>query len=202
MNELKNALTTYAYYLIHPFRTHADPEFSHLSIYESLGISWIFAVLNGLFRIVMVFGLAALVVNDQRVSSQILELFYEGDRLSGFYFVILMTILDVIFFPLINLFMIQFWEFIFKIYANLNKTDGDIDLKAKNTLAVALSPSLLLIIPIFGDMARSLARLVHLYAGLRGQFGFSRGLTVCVLLTPPLIFMMFSTVILTLAIAI
>lgn len=206
-------LQTYFFYLIHPFRTHRilrergdlvaarDEEFPllSLSVYESLGASWVFIVISGMLKIIIINGLIYLFMGVMDPATGFLTHFYDGDRFIGFYFVILTTILDVIFFPLITLFVIQFWEFVLRAYANLAGVEGDIEEKSKAILSVALSSHILQVAPIVGDMAQKFAHFIQMYAGIREQLGFSRSLTFCVLLTPVLIILFFVSLIVMLA---
>jgi len=187
----KDALTTYIHYLIHPFKSH-DALKSHnrsflpfdLSLYESLGLSWFFILLSSFFRLIMISFLISIFVEVMDPATDLLEQFYTGDRYLGFYFVILSTLLDVVFFPLISLVMIQFWDMIIKFFAYLHGDEDDVDEKSKNILSVALSSNVLMVIPIIGAPASSIARLVQMYAGLRVQFNFSSVATILILLTP------------------
>ena len=70
---------------------------------------------------------------------------------------------------------------------------GDIDKKAKTILSVSLSSHILLVVPVFGEMAQKAAHFVQMYAGIREQMNFSRSLTFCVLLTPVLFFLFLAT---------
>lgn len=191
-----DALRSYFFYLAHPFKTHRilsegenEEGIKQLGIYESLGVSWIFIVISGMLRILMVNALIAMFLSVMDPASDLLTRFYDGDRFTGFYFLVLSTILDVIFFPLITLFVIQFWEFVIKSFANLAGVEGDIEAKTKAVVSVSLSSHILVIAPIIGDLAQKIANFTQMYAGLRERLGFSRSLSVCVLMTPVLIFM-------------
>ena len=194
-------LKSYFFYLIHPFKIHrilksasGEEGIISLSVYESLGTSWIFIVISGMLRIVLINALIVLFMGVMDPASDFVDQFYDGDRFTGFYFLILSTILDVIFFPLITLFVIQFWEFTLKVFAGLAGVEGDVEEKSRMILSVALSSHALQVAPIFGDMAQKFAHFVQMYAGIRVQFGFSRSLTLCVLMTPLLLILLFVSV--------
>lgn len=200
-------LQTYFYYLIHPFKTHqalksgeaASSGILALSVYESLGASWVFIVISGMLRIVLINGLILLFVDMLEPASGLISKFYDGDKFAGFYFVILTTILDVIFFPLITLFVIQFWEFVLKAFARLAGAAGDVEGKIASILSVSLSSHILQVVPVFGDMAQKAALFAQMYAGIREQLEFSRSLTLCVLFTPVLVLLFLATLIMLLA---
>ncbi|MEX1099003.1 MAG: hypothetical protein WEB87_01170, partial [Bacteriovoracaceae bacterium] len=162
--ELARIFQTYFFYLIHPFRTHQllkeQAEGSvpssrvpiALGIYESLGASWVFVVFAGLIRIIMINALIWIFISVMDPATDFLTRFYDGDKFTGFYFLILTSILDVIFYPLITLFIIQFWEFVLRSFAFLAGVEDDVAEKSKTILSVALSSHILLVIPIFGEM--------------------------------------------------
>jgi hypothetical protein len=194
---LTEGFFTYINYLIHPFRSHEALSSSNLpekdfitediSLYESLGFSWLFVVLNAFFRLVIISFILLVFVNVMDPANDLMSHFYSGDRYTGFYFIIFSTLLDVVFFPLVTLFIIQFWDFVIRGYAYLLGDEGDVDLKTNQVLSVALSSNALLIVPFFGAMVQRIAQFVQMYAGLRVQFKFSPMATLCILFTPWLV---------------
>lgn len=200
-------LSTYCTYLIHPFKTHdalinEDRQFlpQEISLYESLGLSWLFIILSAFFKLVILSFFISLFVDLMSPANELLESVYSGDRFVGFYFVILSTILDAVFFPLITLFVIQFWDLIIKFFAYITGVEGDVDKKSKEIMTVALSANMFKVIPIIGEIFTRLAQMIQMYAGLRKQLNFSVGASICVLLTPYLFIAGFITLILTLVI--
>ena len=199
--------TTYSTYLIHPFKTHEalisnDKEYlpRDISLYESLGISWLFIILSAFFKLVVLTFFLSIFLDLSADASELIESVYSGDRYVGFYFVILSTILDAVFFPLITLFVIQFWDLVIKFYAYICGIEGDIDKKSKDILSISLSSNMFVIIPILGDVFQRFAQIIQMYAGLRRQLNFSAGASLCVLLTPYLFLAGFITLILTMII--
>lgn len=202
--QITNHFQSYFHYLIHPFKTHdafmgkeTDLSFTpkKLSVYESLGASWTFIVLNGIIRIFLVnlVLLAFLKVSDSEFgffSSVISE-----DGLLGFYFLILSTILDVIFYPLFTLFLIQFWEFVIRLFAKFLGHTENIEEKARCIMTVALSSHVFSVVPILGNMAQKFAALVLMYAGLRKQLNASAMLSVCIMMFPVLMMLGFLSLI-------
>lgn len=200
-----NILQTYFFYLVHPFKTHrllkrGETEAGRsypiaLGVYESLATSWIFIVISAMLRIILLNVLIIFFIKTFNPFSGVIENYYDGDRFIAFYFIILTTFLDVIFFPLITLFVVQFWEFVLKGFAKLAGVEGNVEEKVRAILAVALSSHILQIVPVLGDVAQKFAHFVQMYGGIREQLGFSRSLTLCALFTPVLIFMMFFSLI-------
>ena len=198
-------LKTYFYYLIHPFKSHRllkeaaargeEGEILSLSLYESLGASWMFIVIGAMARIILLNGVILLFLNMLDPASGLLSKFYDGDKFTGFYFLVLSAVLDVVFFPLVTLFIVQFWEFVLKTFAKMAGLGENADEKARTVLSVALSSHVLQVIPVFGDMAQKLALFVQMYAGAREQLGFSRSLTLCALFTPVLLLLFFLSLI-------
>lgn len=199
--------STYCTYLIHPFKTHEalmnnDKTFlpREISLYESLGISWLLIILSSFFKLVIITFFISVFLDITSEANGIVESLYSGDRFVGFYFVILSTILDAVFFPLITLFVIQFWDLVIKFFANICDVEGDIDKKSKDILSVALSANMFKLIPIIGEIFTRLAQMIQMYAGLRRQLNFSVGASICVLMTPYLFLAGFVTMILSLVI--
>ena len=201
------AIQSFFFYLAHPFRTHRalkeSPQdvasgkagFKLLGLYESLGAAWIFVVFSGMLRIIIVNILVSMFMQVMDPNTGLISQIYSGDKYTGFYFLILSTILDVIFFPLITLFIIQFWEFVIKSYAKLAGVQIQVDQKVRSIVSISLSSHIFLLAPIIGEMAQKVASFVQMYAGIREQFGFSRSLTLCVLATPLVIGLFFLSLI-------
>lgn len=184
---------SYIHYLVHPFKTHdsflgKDTNFTSfpikMSVYESLGTSWIFVVFNGIARIFLINFVIYAFLQISASGPGIFSELSNEDGFIGFYFLILSTILDVIFFPLITLFIIQFWEFTIKLFGKLLGDDEDLDDKAKSIMAVTLSSNIFLMIPIVGGIAQKISSLILMYAGLRRQLNASAALSVCIIMFP------------------
>lgn len=195
---------SYIYYLVHPFKTHdafmgKAPDHSYtplkLSVYESLGASWMFIVINGIIRIFLVNFVLYAFLKISGDEFGFLTSITNEDSLLGFYFLILSSILDVIFYPLFTLFLIQFWEFVIKMFARFLGHQENIEDKAKSVMTVALSSHIFSIIPILGSMAQTLAAVVLMYAGLRKQLNASAALSVCIMMFPVLLMVAFFSLI-------
>lgn len=188
---LIDSLYTFFIYLVHPFRSHdfllnSDSTFlpKKVGVYESLGASWAFVVINGLVRIWLINLVLLSFYHFTSPGDGLIDQLYLGDGHAGYYFLILTTILDVIFYPLFVLFLIQLWEFIISFFGKLLAVEGDLSAKAQDIIAVSLSSHIFMIIPIFGSMAQKIASFILMYAGLRKQLSASPLLCVCILMTP------------------
>ncbi|MFT6630265.1 MAG: hypothetical protein ACJAS4_000201 [Bacteriovoracaceae bacterium] len=203
-----DVFTTYIHYLIHPFKTHEafiNPDRvegfvpQRLSPYESLTTSWVFVILNGIFRIVTLNFVILLMLDLISDTGFDYSSFLNIEEFPSLYFVVLSSVLDIIFYPLFGIFMIQFWEFIIKLFANLLNVSGDVSEKSQDIISVYFSSSILKIIPIFGAPMQSLASMILMYAGLRKQLNASPILSVCIILTPLVIMLGLASVIILLA---
>ncbi len=184
----KGYLSTYFHYLVHPFYTHellidGDSDLRRLSVGESLGLSWIFVVINGLMRIILINFVVMIYLNLYYDASSIFNIFDNSDRFLGFYFIILSTILDVIFYPLFMLFFIQFWEFVLRIFAGALKVENASE-KAAEIMSVAMSSHILTVVPIFGGVAQKFASFVLMFAGIKRQLDTSTPMALCILAFP------------------
>ena len=185
--------TSIIHYLIHPFKSHENflhpeiestPGFLRLTAYESLILSWVFVIINGILRIILLNFVILFLVDLVASSSVDFSSFIDLKKMPSYNFVVLSSILDLIFYPLFGLFIIQFWEFIFKMYGNLAGVKGDLHQKSQDILAIYFSSSILKIIPILGGAIQSIAKFILMYAGLRKQLHVSPALSVCIILTP------------------
>lgn len=195
--------STFIHYLIHPFKTHDilmhqsedEPELINLSVYESLGTSWVFVVFNGLVRIVILNFLLTIIMDLVQDSSLDIGLVFDVNELPGYSFFILSAVLDVIFYPLFGFFIIQYWEMIIKLMGRLLQVPGDLSRKAGEIVSVSLASHMLKIVPFFGAPAQSLASMVLMYAGLRKQLNASPALSLCIIFSPVFILMLFLSII-------
>jgi hypothetical protein len=184
-------LSTYTQYLIHPFRSHEllleeNESIKNISLSESIGLSWIFVVLNGVVRILLINFVLILFMNLFSDESTLSRVFESDDGFIGFYFLIFSTILDVIFYPLFMLFFVQFWSFILRIFGSLLNIE-DTDERVEKIMVVTMSSQILSVIPIFGGIAQKFAALILMFAGIKKQLEASTLLTLCILSFPLLL---------------
>ena len=191
MNILE-VLRTYVHYLIHPFKTHEqflypdrfEGELSDYSSYQSLSISWVFVVFNGIGRVVLL-NLVLVMMVGLLAETELSSVVNIGE-IPSLYLIILSTVLDVIFFPLFGFFIIQFWDIVIRAVGFLLETPGNLALKADRIISVYLSANIFRVIPVLGGPIKSFAGMLLLYAGLRKQLNASPLLAACVVLTPML----------------
>jgi hypothetical protein len=184
----KGYLSTYFHYLVHPFYTHellldGESDLRRMTVGESLGLSWIFVIINGVMRIILINFVIMIYLSLYHDTSSIFDVFDNSDRFLGFYFIILSTILDVIFYPLFMLFFIQFWEFVLKVFGGALKVENASD-KAAEIMSVAMSSHILTIVPIFGGFAQKFASLILMFAGIKKQLNTSTPMALCILAFP------------------
>ena len=188
-----NHFISFIHYLIHPFKSHEqflhperfeDEDILRLSAYESLTMSWAFVIINGIFRIILLNFIIVLFLDLISDSALNLSGLIDIKKIPSYNFVVLSSLVDIIFYPLFGIFIIQFWEFVFKMYGKLLGDQGDLHQKSQDILSVYFSSSILKIIPILGAPIQSIAKLVLMYAGLRKQLNSSPVLSVCIILTP------------------
>ena len=194
--QLINIFTTFFHYLVHPFRTHEifmyperfpNENLLRLSPYESLSTSWIFVLINSIFRIIILNFILVLFYDLARESDFAIMDLINLEEVPALYFIVLSSIIDVIFYPLFGIFLIQFWELIIRFFGKLNGVQGDLTQKAADIMSVSMSSKILSIVPFIGGGLESLASLILMYAGLRTQLNASVSLSLCILFTPVLL---------------
>lgn len=192
---IADSFYTFFMYLIHPLKSHdylLDEGEKNLlpkklSIYESIGMSWAFIVINGLLKIWLINLVVYSFFRFTELNDGIIGQFYASDGVFGFYVLIFSAILEVIFFPLFTLIIIQIWEFIIRGYARILELDNEISQKVDDIMSVTLSSNILMIIPIFGGIAQKLTSIYLMYVGLRKQLHLKPMVCICIMLTPYLL---------------
>lgn len=167
--------------LVSPYRYHESSFF--MSISESVMMSWVFAVINGIFKIVLL-NIVLLSLSNYVLGFDLGAEVFKKDGNLGYYFLILSTILEIIFFPLFTLFLLQFWTFIIKAFAKFLKVAGDIDLLVERVVTASMSAHVFIAIPIFGSFLQKVYSLVLLFIGMKKQLNFSSAVSICVLFSP------------------
>lgn len=183
----------YFNYLIHPFKTHEkflhperfeNVDVMRLSAYESLTTSWIFVIINGILKIILLNFVLLFIIDIANSSEFDFGEFFNLKEFPALYFLVLSAITDIIFYPLFGIFIIQFWELVIRFFGRLNGIEGDLTQKTQDILAVKFSSKILTIIPFLGSTLESMAKLILMYAGLRTQLKTSIPLTLCIMFTP------------------
>ena len=137
-------------------------------------------------------------IQDQNV---LLSGLVDINKFSTFYIFIFSSILDIIFYPLFGLFLIQFWTFIINLYGQLLGETQDIIRKTDDIIAVYLSSHFLRVIPFLGDSLQGFVALILLYSGLRVQLKASPLLSLCIIFTPILLLLILVSMIILLCVS-
>ncbi len=193
---------TYLMTLVHPFRIHQQYRhqlplpnqeghlYEPLSLAESVGISWVFAIIRGLFKIVIINFILQSFLAMQSPEFSILQDLVQTSGFSTYYFLLFSAALDIIFFPVGAILITQLWTWVIKTYAKWLNPELPGEEIAHQISVGALSSNLFNIIPFMGDVIQFFLYLFLLYAGLRANLGTSRSLAMVILLTPTILFLM------------
>jgi hypothetical protein len=204
-------IETYLMVLVHPFRIHQQfryrvPLPNHeghfyepLTLAESLGISWVFAILRGLARIIILNFFLHSFLSMQSDEFPFLQDLIKSSGTSSYYFFLFSAALDIIFYPIGTIVMTEVWAWIIKKYAEFLNPELAHEEIADQITTHALASNLFSIIPFIGDLIQGFLYLFLLYAGLRSNLGASRSLAWVILLTPTLIFFMTVTMLVLIA---
>lgn len=205
MKTLTDNLETYLMTLVHPFKLHQQFRskiplsssdghlFEPLTMAEGLGISWVFAIIRGLFKLIILNVFLSTFMSLQSEEFNILQELVQNSGFATYYFLLFSAALDIIFFPIGALILTEFWAWVIRLYAKLLNPDLPAEEIADEISVHALSSNLFNIIPFIGDFIQTIVYFFLLYAGLRSNLGASRSLAFVVLLTPTLVgFMLLS----------
>jgi hypothetical protein len=202
MKSILDLLETYLMVLVHPFRIHQQFRyqvalpghdnhfFAPLKLSEALGISWVFAIIRGLAKVLLMNFFLQSFINMQSESFPILQDLIISSGVSTYYFLLFSASLDIIFFPITALIMTEVWSWMIRFYSKWLNPDLPHEEIADQISTHALSSNLFSIIPFLGDLVQSGLYYFLLYAGLRSNLGASRSLAWIILLTPTLLAMM------------
>lgn len=206
MNNFKSMIETYLMVLIHPFRIHQQFRFNlpipnheghvyePLTLAESLGISWIFAILRGLARIIILNFFLHSFLSMQSEEFPFLQDLLQSSGASSYYFFLFSAALDIIFFPIGTIVMTEVWAWVIRKYSEWLNPELPHEDIADQITTHALASNLFSIIPFIGDLIQALLYYFLLYAGLRSNLGATRSLAWVILLTPTMFLLMtFST---------
>jgi hypothetical protein len=202
MSNIRQLFETYFMVLVHPFRIHEQfrhpvamfeyqgERFEPLTLAESLGISWIFAILRGICKILILNFFLLSFLSFQDENFPLLNDLMQSTGFSTYYFLLFSAAVDIIFFPITSLVVTQFWTWIIRTYANWLNPDLPSEDIADQITTHALSSNIFNLIPFIGDLFQMLGYYFLLYAGLRSNLGSSRSLAWVILLTPSLLALM------------
>lgn len=202
MKAMFDLIETYLMVLVHPFRIHqqfrhALPLPNHdghlyepLTLAESLGISWVFALIKGLSKLIIMTFFLQSFVNMQSENFPFLQELFKSSGTSSYYFLLFSAALDIIFFPISTIVMTEVWAWVIKKYAQWLNSELPAGEIADQITTHALSSNLFAIIPFIGDIIQTLLYYFLLYAGLRSNLGASKSLAWVILITPTILFIM------------
>ena len=202
MKAILDLLETYFMVLVHPFRIHQQFRhrvalsgqdghlFEPLKLSEALGISWVFAIIRGLAKLVVMNFFLQSFINMQSESFPILQDIVMSSGVSTYYFLLFSASLDIIFFPITALVLTEFWSWLIRTYSKWLNPELPHEDIGDQVSTHALSSNILCIIPFIGDLIQTGLYFFLLYAGLRSNLGASRSLATVILLTPTILAMM------------
>lgn len=209
---MKEILREYIITLLHPFKAHdvlrearerkkplalasevpkeSESFLIGLSFVEVMSISWVMAIINGIYSIGMVYfgymtgmfmsesdSLSALITNN-------ISLEYQKILISW-------SILQVIIFPVTLWFYAKVWTVVIRFFGNLFEFDGDLEEVTSQIVNHSIVTNFFLIIPIFGEMIRHFSSIIYLFAGLRSNMSLSILQSLIVVCSPLIIFVLF-----------
>jgi hypothetical protein len=155
-----------------------------------MGISW---ALHIVYAFYSVFALYLGIVSYEYLSSSqsYTHLLFESFSLTTQKLSLMMTLVQVIFYPFIFHFAFKFWTFLLGFFAQIFNYEGDreLDVEIEELLNTVFTTNIFLIIPIFGNVLSTIAQTYYMFIGLRAKLGFTRVQAILVLMTP--LFLMF-----------
>jgi hypothetical protein len=207
MKDLKGIIETYFMVLVHPFRIHQQFRYhlalpghngeiyEPLTLAESLGISWIFAIIRGIARIIVLNFFLQSFLSLQSENFPFLQEIIKSSGFSSYYFLLFSAALDIIFFPVSTIVLTELWAWVIRKYALWLNPDLPHEQIADQVTTHALSSHVFSVVPFLGDFIQTLLYYFLLYAGLRTNLGASKSLAWVILLTPTLILAMIISII-------
>jgi hypothetical protein len=177
-------------WLRHGITPFSDYQLPYPEVGVQIGISWSFAIIQGIARLLMANLVLQLFLHYQNTSDFFYALIDVKDALFPYYFLLFSTALDLVFFPILALINTEIWNFILRFYARWLGVEGNRDEIVRDITSVALSSHFFLIIPIIGVVFQQLAWMVLLFIGCRHQLGASRTLAFLILMTPNVVILM------------
>jgi hypothetical protein len=202
---MKALFETYLMVLVHPFRIHQQFRYNvalpnhdghmyePLTLAESIGISWVFALIKGLSKLIIMTFFLHSFMSMQSENFPFLQELFKSSGASTYYFLLFSASLDIIFFPISTIVVTEVWAWVIKRYAIWLNSDLAAEDIADQITTHALSSNLFTIIPFVGDVIQSILYYFLLYAGIRSNLGASRSLTWVILATPTIFFLMMAS---------
>jgi hypothetical protein len=183
-----HSLNLYFQTFMKPTQRSVDGE--RISYFEVMGITW---SLHLLYAFYSVFALYLGVASYEYLShsESFTHIMFQSMAMTGQKIALMMTLLQVIFYPFVFQFGFKFWAYILRFYAQIFEFEGDreLDIEIEELLNSIYTANIFLIIPIFGNVLSTLTQMYYLFIGIRSKLGFTRAQAVLVLMTP--LFLMF-----------
>lgn len=200
---MKSLFETYLNYLLHPFRTQeflesksrgeAQPwvygrEPVALSLWESIGVSWMFAIVNGIFSLFFWISGKHLITALQAGAPKILSEIPLGKQLahaSAHFWLIFVG--SVLFFPLTRYINIAIWKFLIQISNRCFGIEAKKDDRIEEILIGSNSSYMIYPLPIFGGLLQRISEILLLFAGLTKRLNMTTLQAVLVMFMPALL---------------
>lgn len=168
-----------------------------LSIHEAILMSWPFVIMNSLFRLVFIMLILGQVQSELVNLGEFAQLFYQAKHYTWLTTILVTSITTILFFPFYKYFTVEFWRYIVRLYTRLMGDERkDLSERIQALLTVPMTTSVLLMIPVLGEFARSLFSVGYFYQGLRKALHFSRTLSVIIIATPVIFLMLIAIMVL------
>lgn len=202
MQAVLQLFETYLLPIVHPFRIHRHfhmnlplpgregESVGALNLSEALLFSWMFAVLKGLMRIVLINIFIQSFISFQSENFPFFEMVAQEAGLTTYYFLLFSAMLDIVFFPILTMVTTEFWAQVIRIFAKLMKFEGDSEEAAHQITVTALSSYVFFLVPLIGELIQTIMYYLMLYAGLRENLRASKSLAFVILVAPGILFMM------------
>ncbi|MEA9357147.1 hypothetical protein SHI21_13060 [Bacteriovorax sp. PP10] len=182
------SLSLFFHTFLAPTKRSVDGE--RITYFEVMGISWSLHIIYAFYSI---FALYLGIVSYEYLSNSqsYTHLLFESFSVTTQKISLMMTLVQVIFYPFIFQFAFKFWAYLLRFFAQIFDYDGDreLDVEIEELLNSIFTANIFLIIPIFGSVLSTLAQAYYMFIGLRAKLGFTRVQAVLVLMTP--LFLMF-----------
>lgn len=181
--------------LVHPFQIHHQfrhnvtlpghsEKYAPLKLAEALCVSWVFAIFRGMGKILLINIFLYSFFNNQVESLPFIKDFIHSSGVSTYSLLIFWASIDIIFFPIKTLVMIEIWNWVIRFYAGRLNPNLPREEIADQITVHSLSSNLIFMIPVIGEIFQSFIFIFLMYAGLRSNLGASRSLALVILLTP------------------
>jgi hypothetical protein len=160
-----------------------------LSFVEVLSISWVLAVINGIYSIGLTY--LGFLTSDALNDSEDLSFLVNGNiSVEGQKVLISWAIVQVIFFPVTLWLYSKVWMVVIKFFGSLFDFEGDLEDVSAQIVNHSMVTNLFLIIPIFGEMVRHFSSVIYLFAGLKKNMRLTTLQSLIVVCSPLFIFVL------------